>query len=92
MTFVPDGRPNEFSLVVPGSSSNGPVGCVTTLEPCRAIYRRAFVIGVPNMAAACRPLFRKGTALLAYRLTDATPDLSILAIHRPTASGCNGPP
>src|SRR5262249_45251427 len=49
VTFKPDGRAEEFGLVVPRSSSNDPVGCVIAPEPCRAVGRRAFVTVVPDI-------------------------------------------
>src|ERR1700704_5285190 len=49
VTFEPDGRAEEFGLVVPGSSSNDSIGCVTALQPGRAVDRRAFVTVVPNI-------------------------------------------
>src|SRR5262249_42565827 len=49
VAFEPGGRAEEFGLVVPGSSSNDPVGCVTALEPRGAVGRRACVTVVPNI-------------------------------------------
>ena len=49
VTLEPDGRANEFCLVVPGSASNDPIGWIAALKLGRAIGRHSLVTVVPNV-------------------------------------------